>query len=79
MVARCVSVCGTGFDRHIMTVAFVLGTPLLQVFIPYRRYVFFLKLRWTPSVMPQSSHCTLVKLQNGDHIQPMKDGKMVKT
>src|SRR5271170_7322787 len=33
----------TGFDRHIMTVVFVLATLLLQVFIPYHRYVFFLK------------------------------------
>ncbi len=33
----------TGFDRHIMTVIFVLGTLLLQVFVPYHRYVFFLK------------------------------------
>jgi len=33
----------TGFNRHLMTVFFVLGTLLLQVFIPYHRYVFFLK------------------------------------
>lgn len=33
----------TGFDRHIMTVFFVVGTLLLQVFVPYHRYVFFLK------------------------------------
>jgi Mn2+/Fe2+ NRAMP family transporter len=33
----------TGFDRHIMTVLFVLGTLLLQIFVPYHRYVFFLK------------------------------------
>jgi NRAMP (natural resistance-associated macrophage protein)-like metal ion transporter len=33
----------TGFDRHIMTVVFVFGTLLLQIFIPYHRYVFFLK------------------------------------
>jgi Mn2+/Fe2+ NRAMP family transporter len=33
----------TGFDRHLMTVFLVLGTVLLQVFIPYHRYVFFLK------------------------------------
>ena len=32
-----------GFDRHLMTVFFALGTLLLQVFIPYHRYVFFLK------------------------------------
>lgn len=33
----------TGIDRHLMTAAFVLGTVLLQVFIPYHRYVAFLK------------------------------------
>jgi Mn2+/Fe2+ NRAMP family transporter len=33
----------TGFDRHAMTVLFVLGTLLLQIFVPYHRYVFFLK------------------------------------
>ena len=33
----------TGFSRHVMTVAFVLGTLLLQVLVPYHRYVVFLK------------------------------------
>jgi len=33
----------TGFGRHYMTVFFVFGTLLLQVFVPYHRYVFFLK------------------------------------
>jgi len=33
----------TGFNRHFMTAFFVFGTLLLQVFIPYHRYVFFLK------------------------------------
>jgi Mn2+/Fe2+ NRAMP family transporter len=33
----------TGFDRHIMTAFFVFGSLFLQVFIPYHRYVFFLK------------------------------------
>jgi Mn2+/Fe2+ NRAMP family transporter len=33
----------TGFNRHLMTAFFVFGTLLLQVFIPYHRYVFFLK------------------------------------
>jgi len=33
----------TGIDRHVMTVVFVLGTLLLQVFVPYHRYVYFLK------------------------------------
>lgn len=32
-----------GFDRHAMTVAFVVATLGLQVFVPYHRYVFFLK------------------------------------
>jgi Mn2+/Fe2+ NRAMP family transporter len=33
----------TGFDRHGMTGFLVLVTVLLQVFVPYHRYVFFLK------------------------------------
>jgi Mn2+/Fe2+ NRAMP family transporter len=33
----------TGFNRHLMTVLIVLGTLLLQVCVPYHRYVFFLK------------------------------------
>ncbi len=33
----------TGFNRHTMTAVFVFGTLLLQVFIPYHRYVNFLK------------------------------------
>ncbi|NTU90873.1 MAG: divalent metal cation transporter [Chlorobiaceae bacterium] len=33
----------TGQDRHLMTALFVFGTLLLQVFVPYHRYVFILK------------------------------------
>jgi Mn2+/Fe2+ NRAMP family transporter len=33
----------TGFNRHLMTLCFVVGTLLLQVIVPYHRYVFFLK------------------------------------
>ena len=33
----------SGVDRHLMTVVFVLVTLLLQIFVPYHRYVFFLK------------------------------------
>ncbi len=33
----------TGFNRHLMTLFFVLTTLVLQVFVPYHRYVFFLK------------------------------------
>lgn len=33
----------SGIDRHLMTAGFVFGTLLLQVFVPYHRYVFFLK------------------------------------
>jgi Mn2+/Fe2+ NRAMP family transporter len=33
----------TGIDRHIMTAVFVAVTLLLQIFVPYDRYVFFLK------------------------------------
>jgi Mn2+/Fe2+ NRAMP family transporter len=32
-----------GVDRHLMTAFFVLVTLLLQIFLPYHRYVFFLK------------------------------------
>jgi Mn2+/Fe2+ NRAMP family transporter len=32
-----------GFDRHLMTAFFVFATLLLQVFVPYHRYVSFLK------------------------------------
>jgi len=33
----------SGVDRHIMTVIFVLATLLLQIFVPYHRYVYYLK------------------------------------
>lgn len=33
----------SGFDRHLMTAVFVIGTLLLQIFVPYHRYVFYLK------------------------------------
>src|SRR5438270_2614555 len=33
----------SGVDRHLMTAILVIGTLLLQVFVPYHRYVFFLK------------------------------------
>jgi Mn2+/Fe2+ NRAMP family transporter len=33
----------TGFNRHLMTASFVFGTLLLQVFVPYHRYVHLLK------------------------------------
>lgn len=33
----------TGIDRHLMTLVFVCVTVILQVFVPYHRYVFFLK------------------------------------
>jgi len=33
----------TGVNRHLMTAFFVFATLLLQVFVPYHRYVFFLK------------------------------------
>ncbi len=32
-----------GWDRHLLTVLFSLLTLLLQIFIPYHRYVYFLK------------------------------------
>jgi Mn2+/Fe2+ NRAMP family transporter len=33
----------TGVDRHLMTAVFVFGTLGLQIFVPYHRYVVFLK------------------------------------
>ncbi|MGG1946658.1 divalent metal cation transporter [Trinickia sp. NRRL B-1857] len=33
----------SGVNRHLMTAFFVFGTLVLQVFVPYHRYVFFLK------------------------------------
>jgi Mn2+/Fe2+ NRAMP family transporter len=33
----------SGIDRHVMTLAFVLISLGLQIFVPYHRYVFFLK------------------------------------
>ena len=33
----------SGLNRHVLTVMFALGTLFLQVFVPYHRYVFFLK------------------------------------
>nr|WP_278253753.1 divalent metal cation transporter [Caulobacter sp. CCUG 60055] len=33
----------TGIGRHVMTVVFVLATLLLQIFVPYHRYVYVLK------------------------------------
>jgi Mn2+/Fe2+ NRAMP family transporter len=33
----------TGFNRHLMTLFSVFGTLLLQVFVPYHRYVVYLK------------------------------------
>ncbi len=33
----------SGLDRHLMTIIFSIATLLLQVFVPYHRYVFFLK------------------------------------
>jgi Mn2+/Fe2+ NRAMP family transporter len=33
----------TGVNRHLMTLLFVIGTLLMQIFIPYHRYVVYLK------------------------------------
>jgi len=33
----------SGVPRHFMTAFFVIVTLLLQIFVPYHRYVFFLK------------------------------------
>jgi Mn2+/Fe2+ NRAMP family transporter len=33
----------SGIDRHLMTACFIVGTLMLELFVPYHRYVFFLK------------------------------------
>lgn len=33
----------TAIDRHVMTMGFVVGMLVLQIFVPYHRYVFYLK------------------------------------
>jgi Mn2+/Fe2+ NRAMP family transporter len=33
----------TNVDRHLVTIGFVIGSLGLQIFVPYHRYVFFLK------------------------------------
>jgi Mn2+/Fe2+ NRAMP family transporter len=33
----------SGINRHVMTALFVFGTLLLQILVPYHRYVYFLK------------------------------------
>jgi len=33
----------SGIDSYVMTVVFAVGTLMLQIFVPYHRYVFFLK------------------------------------
>lgn len=41
----------SGIDRHLLTVGFVFATLLLQIFVPYHRYVFFLK--WLTVSLPE--------------------------
>ena len=54
-----------GFDKHAMTTFFVLGTLLLQVFVPYRRYVSFLK--WlTLSLLAYAAVLFTVRIPWGD-------------
>src|SRR6202140_5700470 len=54
----------TGFNRHLMTAFFVFGTLLLQVFVPYHRYVFFLK--WlTLSIVAYASNLFTVHVPSG--------------
>jgi len=55
----------TGFNRHGMTLLFVLGTLLLQVFVPYHRYVSFLK--WlTVSLLAYAAVLFTVKVPWGE-------------
>ncbi len=58
----------TGFNRHIMTAVFVFGTLILQVFIPYHRYVNFLK--WlTVSLLAYAAVLFSVHVPWGEVIQ----------
>ncbi|MEF9672634.1 divalent metal cation transporter [Pseudomonas sp. PCH446] len=46
----------SGVDRHLMTAVFVFGTLALQMFVPYHRYVFYLK--WlTLSLLAYAACC----------------------
>ena len=52
-------------DRHLMTVVFVIGTLSLQIFIPYHRYVVFLK--WlTLSLLAYAAVLFTVKVPWGE-------------
>ncbi|MFM0397624.1 NRAMP family divalent metal transporter [Paraburkholderia phytofirmans] len=54
-----------GIDRHVMTVCFVFATLLLQIFVPYHRYVFFLK--WlTVSLLAYAAVLFVVHVPWGD-------------
>ncbi|MFM0514450.1 NRAMP family divalent metal transporter [Paraburkholderia sp. RL17-373-BIF-A] len=54
-----------GIDRHVMTVCFVFATLLLQIFVPYHRYVCFLK--WlTVSLLAYAAVLFVVHVPWGD-------------
>jgi Mn2+/Fe2+ NRAMP family transporter len=55
----------TGLDRHLMTAGFVFASLLLQIFVPYHRYVFFLK--WlTLSLLAYAAVLLTVNVPWGD-------------
>jgi Mn2+/Fe2+ NRAMP family transporter len=55
----------SGVDRHLMTAAFVVATLLLQICVPYHRYVFFLK--WlTLSLLAYAAVLFTVKVPWGE-------------
>jgi Mn2+/Fe2+ NRAMP family transporter len=58
----------TGFNRHVMTAIFVFGTLILQVFVPYHRYVSFLK--WlTISLLAYAAVLFTINVPWGEVIQ----------
>lgn len=55
----------TGLDRRAMAIAFAVTTLLLQVLVPYHRYVFFLK--WlTPSLLAYAAVLFTVRVPWGE-------------
>ena len=48
----------TGFDRHLMTAFFVFGTLLLQVFVPYHRYVCLPEMAYRCRCWPMPRCCS---------------------
>ena len=68
----------TGFNRHVMTALFVFATLILQVFVPYHRYVNFLK--WlTISLLAYAAVLFTVNVPWGEVAQRTLKNVRVKT